>query len=288
MANPQPPTITATSGGAGDEHHSWFAALDKDIRRFESDSKVPEGLCWLISAPEESIAPWYNELMKAWKKAPPNTLEDATVLVFDALHEVHPNVIDITHLEGCLRFYGLPQYYPLVKNRLRERVENATFFPFRLNTLPVIKNRVKDAGNFTVSVAVKDLRLLPSDTQSMICERREALRKGDGSRASELLKQINSSRDYEIVKSTWNEELVTKKYQIRLRGIAPPEIAQDYGPEARDELRKMIGGKCLTISVFYIDVHRRCVADAYCENTFVQVCSSVGCVLTYKCITANL
>lgn len=63
----------------------------------------------------------------------------------------------------------------------------------------MIKNRVKDAGNFTVSVAVKDLRLLPSDMQSMICERREALKKGDGSRASELLKQINSSRDYEYL-----------------------------------------------------------------------------------------
>ncbi|XP_076921393.1 staphylococcal-like nuclease CAN1 [Bidens hawaiensis] len=199
MANPRCPEPPTISGGAGDEHDGWFGALDKDIRRFESDSKVPEGLCWLISAPEESIAPWYKELMNAWKKAPPNTPEDATVLVYDALHEVHPNVIDVTHLEGCLRFYGLPQYYPLVKNRLRARVENATFFPFRLNTLPVIKNRVKDAGNFTVSVAVKNLRLLPSDMQFMICERREALSRGDGRWASELLNQINASRDYEYL-----------------------------------------------------------------------------------------
>ncbi|KAK1436372.1 hypothetical protein QVD17_02151 [Tagetes erecta] len=60
------------------------------------------------------------------------------------------------------------------------------------------------------------------------------------------------------------------KYRIRLRGIDAPESSMPYGKEAKDELVKMIDGKCLDILIFGEDRYGRFVGDVYCNGIFVQ------------------
>ncbi|CAI9302622.1 unnamed protein product [Lactuca saligna] len=67
-----------------------------------------------------------------------------------------------------------------------------------------------------------------------------------------------------------NEEILARKYTIRLRGIDAPENAMPYGKEAKDELVKIIDGKCLKILIFDEDQYGRFVGDMYCDGIFVQ------------------
>lgn len=43
-----------------------------------------------------------------------------------------------------------------------------------------------------------------------------------------------------------------------------------YGKEAKEELVKLVQGKCLTVLVFYEDRYSRSVGDVYCNGIFVQ------------------
>ena len=45
-----------------------------------------------------------------------------------------------------------------------------------------------------------------------------------------------------------------------------------YGQEAKEELTKIVQGKCLRVLVFDEDRYGRCVGDVYCNGIFVQVC----------------
>lgn len=44
-----------------------------------------------------------------------------------------------------------------------------------------------------------------------------------------------------------------------------------YGKEAKEELTKILQGKCLRVLVFDQDRYGRCVGDIYCNGIFVQV-----------------
>lgn len=44
-----------------------------------------------------------------------------------------------------------------------------------------------------------------------------------------------------------------------------------YGKEAKEELSKMVLGKCLKVYIFDEDRYGRCVGDIYCNGVFVQV-----------------
>ena len=44
-----------------------------------------------------------------------------------------------------------------------------------------------------------------------------------------------------------------------------------YGKEAKQELVKLVHGKCLRVLVYGEDRYGRCVADVYCNGIFVQV-----------------
>lgn len=44
-----------------------------------------------------------------------------------------------------------------------------------------------------------------------------------------------------------------------------------YGKEAKEELVKIVQGKCLSVLVFDEDRYGRIVGDVYCNGIFVQV-----------------
>lgn len=48
-----------------------------------------------------------------------------------------------------------------------------------------------------------------------------------------------------------------------------------YGKEAKEELTKILQGKCLRVLVFDEDQYGRCVGDIYCNGIFVQVIVSL-------------
>ncbi|KAH1055504.1 hypothetical protein J1N35_033569 [Gossypium stocksii] len=43
-----------------------------------------------------------------------------------------------------------------------------------------------------------------------------------------------------------------------------------YGKEAKEELVKLVQGKCLRVLVYDEDRYGRCVGDIYCNGKFVQ------------------
>ena len=44
-----------------------------------------------------------------------------------------------------------------------------------------------------------------------------------------------------------------------------------YGKEAKEELTKIVQGKCLRVLVYGEDQYGRYIADVYCNGKFVQV-----------------
>ncbi|KAK7834943.1 staphylococcal-like nuclease can1 [Quercus suber] len=77
------------------------------------------------------------------------------------------------------------------------------------------------------------------------------------------------------------------KYEVQTfpllnRGIDAPENEMPYGKEAKEELTKIVQGKCLRVLVYGEDRYGRCVVDIYCDGKFVQVlflCTLVSFVL---------
>ena len=51
-----------------------------------------------------------------------------------------------------------------------------------------------------------------------------------------------------------------------------------YGQEAKEELAKLVRGKCLTVLVYGEDRYGRCVGDVYCNGIFAQVLSNYACI----------
>ncbi|CAM0902285.1 unnamed protein product [Alopecurus aequalis] len=54
------------------------------------------------------------------------------------------------------------------------------------------------------------------------------------------------------------------------KGIDAPEMNMEYGEEARNELVKLIGGKCVTINVYGTDQYGRYLGDIFCDGIFIQ------------------
>ncbi|GKU92204.1 hypothetical protein SLEP1_g5964 [Rubroshorea leprosula] len=79
-----------------------------------------------------------------------------------------------------------------------------------------------------------------------------------------------------------NEEILARQDHIRLRYRAP-ELLMPYGNEAKEELVKLVQGKCLRVLVYDEDIYGRTVADVYCDGIFVQeVLLKRGCAWHYK------
>ena len=60
-----------------------------------------------------------------------------------------------------------------------------------------------------------------------------------------------------------------------------------YGKEAKEELTKIVKGKCLRVLVYGEDQYGRCVADIYCDGKFVQVLF-LGTLVSFVLVNTEL
>ncbi|XP_019158240.1 PREDICTED: staphylococcal-like nuclease CAN2 isoform X1 [Ipomoea nil] len=251
---------TATAAGV--------SAIAQDIHNFEINSQVPQGLSQHVVSSKKAQANWYKKLSDAWReeKPPPKTPEEASRLVIQILKR-HKKA----DVEGLLAFYGLPLPHSLVEHTNTAPPSHPQGLKFELHTLPVDAKAVADGDTITVYVSTADPRessSVPKDVQTAAVQRSKARARKNYARADELHKQIIDS-GYRVIQVN-NEEVLARKYRIRLRGIDAPESKMPYGKEAKEELVKIVQGKCLRVLVFTVDRYGRSVGDIYCNGTFVQ------------------
>ncbi|XP_010516222.1 PREDICTED: staphylococcal-like nuclease CAN1 [Camelina sativa] len=245
------------------------SALSRDLFNFETTSQVPEKLGNYVVSSSKAQANWYRKILEAWKQAKPRpkTAEEASRLVIATLKN-HQKA----DVEGFLSFYGLPSPHNLVEVPTHESpVTLPKGVRFELNTLPVDTKSVSDGDTVTVYVSSKDPLVsssVPKEVSIAAVKRAKAREKRNYTEADALHKKIISS-GYRMI-SFKNEEVLAKKFRIRLSGIDSPESKMPYGKEAHDELLKMVEGKCLKVLVYTEDRYGRCVGDIYCNGKFVQ------------------
>ncbi|CAN4103282.1 unnamed protein product [Withania somnifera] len=250
-------------------HHS-VSALAHDLYNFEITSQVPQGLSKHVVSSKKAQANWYKKLSDAWRetKPPPKTPEEASRLVIQTLKR-HQKA----DVEGLLAFYGLPLAHSLVElTSDGAPPSHPQGLKFELHTLPVDAKAVADGDTVTVYVSTTDpreLSCLPRDVQAAAIQRSKARAQKNYAKADELHKQIIDS-GYRVIPVNHEEEVLARKYRIRLRGIDAPESAMPYGKEAKEELTKIIQGKSLRILVFDQDRYGRSVGDIYCNGIFAQ------------------
>uniref|UniRef100_A0A0E0BEI7 TNase-like domain-containing protein n=1 Tax=Oryza glumipatula TaxID=40148 RepID=A0A0E0BEI7_9ORYZ len=223
------------------------AALAHDLLNFESTSM---------------------KLLEAYKNTtpPPKTPANAAQLIARAL-----NMIQRADLEGVLEFYNFPipslptassNYQPSL---LPEGVQ------FVLNTLPVYDKCIGDGDGFTAYVPTTDPREsanVPLEVHELVIARTQARKCRDYQSADALLSSLDEA-GYKII-SCSDDEVLARKYRIRMRGIDAPELKMPYGKESRNALVKLIGGKSVKIYVYDLDQFGRYVGDIYCNNLFIQ------------------
>ncbi|GJN05713.1 hypothetical protein PR202_ga23369 [Eleusine coracana subsp. coracana] len=212
--------------------HPAVAALGRDVLNFQSTSQVPDGLSRHVVSSKKAQANWYNKLLAAWKKArpPPKTPEEAARFVVQTL-----------------------------KNHQKADVE-------------VDAKSVADGDTVNVYVDTSDPGVcgsVPREVQKAAAERAKARAAKNYPKADALLKTIVDA-GYRPVPNARGEEVLGKKYRIRLSGIDAPESSMPYGKEAKETLLKLVQGKCLKVFVYDEDRYGRCVGDIYCDGVFVQ------------------
>ncbi|XP_047321989.1 staphylococcal-like nuclease CAN2 [Impatiens glandulifera] len=245
-----------------------ISALAHDLLNFETTSQVPQALSKHVVSSKRAQSNWYKKLLEAWRNAkpPPKTPEEASRLIIATLKR-HQKA----DVEGLLAFYGLPLPHTLVEQTVGVPTHRPEGLKFELQTLPVDGRAVADGDTITVYVNTTDPResaSIPNEVQIAAVHRSEARSCRDYTRADELHQQIINA-GYRFI-SIENEEILARKYRIRLRGIDAPESAMPYGKEAKDELLKLVQGKCVDIFVFDQDRYGRLVGDIYCNGKFVQ------------------
>ncbi|CAL5366450.1 unnamed protein product [Camellia sinensis] len=256
------------------------SALAHDLYHYEITSQVPEGLSKQVVSSKKAQANWYKKLSEAWResKPPPRTPEEASRLIIQILKRNQK-----ADVEGLLTFYGLPLPHTLVELSAGPPTSLPEGLQFELQTLPVDAKAVADGDTITVYVSTMDPRessSVPIDVQIAAVERSKARAGKNYAKADALQKQIVDS-GYRItghsqlvfhhrVLNIQSQEILARKYRIRLRGIDAPESAMPYGKEAKEELTKLVQGKCLRVLVFDQDRYGRFVGDIYCNGIFIQ------------------
>ncbi|KAI3974686.1 hypothetical protein MKX01_004415 [Papaver californicum] len=247
------------------------SALAHDLLNYEHTSQVPEGLSQHVASSKKTQAIWYNKLLQAWKEAqlPPRTRKQASRLIIQTLKEYQK-----TDVEALLRFYGLP--IP----RKRVEIPDEEVFPptqpegvlFELQTFPVDAKAVGDGDGLTVYVDAMDPREAPNVPRAVqvAVSRRAKARASRDYATADALQQNIADAGYRVFNGSNNEDILAKKYRIRLRGIDAPEMQMPYGKEAKVELTKLLQGKCLTIGVYGEDQYGRLVGDVHCNGKFAQ------------------
>ncbi|XP_019705950.1 probable staphylococcal-like nuclease CAN1 isoform X1 [Elaeis guineensis] len=245
-----------------------LSALAQDLFNFDITSQVPEGLSRHVVSSKKAQAIWYKKLLQAWKesKPPPKTPEEAASLVIRTLKQTQN-----ADIEGLLAFYGLPSpQIPAETSSASSSLPEGV--KFKLHTLPVDARAVVDGDGLSVYVDTKDPResaSVPLEIHEAAIARSSARAAKNYSEADALHKTIINA-GYRVIKGPNNEQILAKKYRIRLRGIDAPEGPMPYGKEAKDELVKLIQGKKLEIHAYGQDKYDRCVGDVYCDGVFVQ------------------
>ncbi|KAF7035207.1 hypothetical protein CFC21_046123 [Triticum aestivum] len=143
---------------------------------------------------------------------------------------------------------------------------------YELHTLPVDAKAVADGDTITVYVDTAD----PRESGNVPCEVQEAAAERTKARAAknyekaDTLQKIIVDAGYRQVPGLTGEQVLAKKYRVRLRGIDAPENSMPYGREAKEELVKLVQGRTLKISIYDTDRYGRLVGDVDCNGVFVQ------------------
>ncbi|XP_058007826.1 staphylococcal-like nuclease CAN2 isoform X2 [Hevea brasiliensis] len=229
------PTTTGDSESLGPHGVSAatvsVSALAQDLFNFDITSQVPQGLSEHVVSSKKAQANWYRKLSDAWKEAKP------------------------------------PPRTPEEAARLVIQ----TLKRHQTADVEVDAKAVPDGDTISVYVSTADPRessCVPRDVQMAAVQRSKARADRNYERADALHKKIIDS-GYRVIK-VQNEEILARKYRIRLRGIDAPESSMPYGKEAQEELVKLIQGKCLRIFVYEEDRYGRSVGDVYCNGIFAQ------------------
>ncbi|PQP97685.1 staphylococcal-like nuclease CAN2 [Prunus yedoensis var. nudiflora] len=270
------PTTTGDSESLGPYGVSaatvGVSALAHDLFNFEITSQVPEGLSQHVVSSKKAQANWYRKLVEAWREAqpPPRTTEEAARLVIQTLNRQQK-----ADVEGLLAFYGLPLPQTLVQVPAEVPTSLPQGVQFEFQTLPVDAKAVADGDGLTVYVSTADPRessCVPSEVLMAAVRRAKARAKKNYTRADELHKKITEA-GYRVL-NIQNEEILARKCRIRLRenkqGYRCTENAMPYGQEAKQELVRLLEGKCLRVLVYGEDQFGRTVADLHCNGIFVQ------------------
>ncbi|KAJ6891899.1 staphylococcal-like nuclease CAN2 [Populus alba x Populus x berolinensis] len=244
------------------------SALARDLFHFEITSQVPEGLDKHVVSSKKAQANWYRKLLEAWKEAkpPPETPEEVARLVIQTLKR-HQKA----DVEGLLAFYGLQLPHALAQVSAGGPTSLPQGVKFEMQTLPVDPKAVADGDTITVYVSTTDTRessSVPGEVHMAAVQRSKARAERNYGKADALQKKIVEA-GYRVM-NVQNEEILARKYRIRLRGIDAPESSMPYGKEAKEELANLVQGKCLRVFVYGEDRYRRCVGDIYCNGLFVQ------------------
>ncbi|XP_065870618.1 staphylococcal-like nuclease CAN2 [Euphorbia lathyris] len=266
------PTTAGDSESLG--HHGVSAAtvgvsaLAQDLLHFEINSQVPQGLGKHVVSSKKAQANWYRKLLEAWREArpPPKTAEEASRLIIQTLKRHHK-----ADVEGLLAFYGLPLPHALVQLSTGVPTSLPHGVKFEFQTLPVDARAVADGDTITVYVSTADPRessCVPNEVQTAAVQRSMARAERNYEEADALHKKIIEA-GYRVI-FVQNEEVLARKYRIRLRGIDAPESKMPYGKESQEELVKLVEGKCLRIFVYTVDRYGRSVGDIYSNGIFVQ------------------
>ncbi|CAN1812201.1 Uncharacterized 38.1 kDa protein [Linum perenne] len=207
------------------------SALAHDLLHFESTSQVPAGLAKHVVSSKKAQANWYRKLLEAWKEANPPP----------RTHEEAASLV-ITTLKG------------------HQKAD-----------VQVDAKAIPDGDTITVYVSTANPRessCLPGDVQAAAVQRAKARAERNYPKADALQKQIVDA-GYRAL-TVHNEDVLARKYRIRLRGVDAPESSMPYGKEAKEELVKLIQGKCLRVLIYDQDRYGRCVGDIYCNGLFIQ------------------
>ncbi|CAL0304732.1 unnamed protein product [Lupinus luteus] len=170
----------------------------------------------------------------------------------------HPqsSLLKLQQVLLALNDLSRPNIY--VKDKVKPTSSLRNGVKFELHTLPVDAKAVSDGDSLTVYVSITkpcELSFVPSNVCIAMMQRSEARARRDYRQADSFHKQIIHA-GYRVLNFE-NEEVLARKYRIRLRGIDAPEVLMPYGNEAKKELRKVIEGKSLRVLVYGEDYYGR-------------------------------
>ncbi|CAM0145671.1 unnamed protein product [Urochloa decumbens] len=225
------PYVDVDQPAAASRPHHDVVSLLQDLLYFESTSMVPEALRQHVTSSKKAQVKWYRNILEAYNNMRPQP--------------------------------KTPEEAAQLITTALSRIQRAD--------LLVHHRCIGDGDGFSAYVDTADPRESANvalEVHEMVIDRTQARTHRDYQKARALLRSLDEA-GYKIINIS-GEEILAKKYRIRMRGIDAPELEMTYGKESKDALVKLIGGKRVTIHVYGLDQFGRYVGDIYCDNVFVQ------------------